>query len=425
MLEKFVFLTEVIAIIIAAYRIFGRKFCISIEFIVYTIISLLVKDTIIFLKIEKASFFIFVCLFFFFCKTVFKKTIVQTGIGIVLLYMVVTLCQVMCLIITYILVPDNEVIRTVCVNIEVLLLTIFLLPKLRVHKMLSHIKIKNQYTILFFCLIGSIVFFILIQSKWLNGIRVDWFIGLVPMAIVLLIIFGKWNYSQRTIEQMQIEKECTVRMQYKFDNLLNGVRIRQHELKNHITAILSTHYTYKTYEQLVKAQEEYCVKLQNENKYNRLLFIENNILAGFLYERFQEIENSGIKVEYKVNGDLKNMVLPTYHLIEIIGTLINNAIEASAYDGDKEIYIEIREDETSVYFVIRNTYRYVPYSEIEQWFQMDYSSKGPGRGIGLFHIKTLCEEWNVDVLCENVFIKDKNWVQFTIGLKKHKMDSQE
>lgn len=75
--------------------------------------------------------------------------------------------------------------------------------------------------------------------------------------------------------------------------------------------------------------------------------------------------------------------------------------------------------------MIRNTYRYVPYSEIEQWFQMDYSSKGPGRGIGLFHIKTLCEEWNVDVLCENVFIKDKNWVQFTIGLKKHKMDSQE
>lgn len=73
MLEKFVFLTEVIAIIIAAYRIFGRKFCISIEFIVYTIISLLVKDTIIFLKIEKASFFIFVCLFFFSVRLYLKK----------------------------------------------------------------------------------------------------------------------------------------------------------------------------------------------------------------------------------------------------------------------------------------------------------------------------------------------------------------
>lgn len=424
MLSRLVFVTEIIAIIIGLYRIFGQKLCVSIGFIAITILSMLAHETITLLGIEQASTTIFGCIFFVFCKIIFKKTIVQTGLGIVLLYTIVTLCQVICLVITYILIPDNEVIRTLCVNVEVLLFSTFLLPKFRVDKVLTHLKLKNRYTILFLALIGAIVFFVLLQSKLLNRIRADWIIILVPMMVALTIIFEKWNSSQRTIEQMEVEKESTVNIQYKFENLLNGVRIRQHEFKNHITAILAAHYTYKTYEQLVRAQEEYCRKLQNENKYNNLLFIENNLLAGFLYEKFQAIEAEGISIEYKVAGNLKSISMPAYYLIEIIGILINNAIEACASAEDKEIYIEIYEGEEAGYFIIRNQYRYVSYSEIEQWFQMSYSNKGIGRGIGLFHAKMLCEEWNANVLCENVIIKDKNWVQFTIVLDKCKMDNQ-
>lgn len=424
MLDRIIFVTEIIALIIGLYRIFGHRFRVSIEFIMVIILSLLAQETVTLLEIEQVNTPIFVCIFFVFCKIMFKKTIVQTGIGIVLLYTMMTLCQVICLLITYILIPENEAVRTLCVNLEVLLFSLFLLPKFKVDKILTHIKFNNKYTILFLVLIGAVVFFILLQSKLLNGIRADWFIVLIPAIVVSAIVFGKWNSSQRTIKQMEVEKETTVNMQHKYENLLNGVRIRQHEFKNHITAILAAHYTYKTYEQLVKAQEEYCRKIQNENKYNNLLFIENNLLAGFLYEKFQEIEAEGIHIEYKVSGNLKNMVLPTYYLIEIIGILINNAIEASASVEDKEIYIEVCEDEIKGYFIIRNKFKYVSYSEMEQWFQMNSSSKGIGRGVGLFHMKMLCEEWNTNVLCENVTIKDKNWIQFTIVLDKHKMDNR-
>lgn len=424
MLARLVFVTEIIAIIIGLYRIFGQKLCVNIGFIAITILSMLAHETITLLGIEQASTTIFGCIFFVFCKIIFKKTVVQTGLGIVLLYVIITLCQVICLIITYILIPDNEAIRTLCVNAEVLLFSMFLLPKFRVDKALTQVKLKNRYTILFLVLIGAIVFVVLLQSKSLNGIRADWFIILAPTIVVLTIIFGKWNSSQRTIEQMEVEKETIANMQHKFENLLTAVRIRQHEFKNHITAILAAHYTYKTYEKLVKAQEEYCMKLQNENRYNNLLFIENNLLAGFLYEKLQVMEAEGISVEYKVAGNLKNTVLPTYYLIEIIGILINNAIEAGDSAEVKEIYIEVCEDETKGYFIIRNKYKYVSYSEIEQWFQIGNSSKGIGRGIGLFHVKSLCEEWNTNVLCENVVIEDKNWIQFTIVLDKCEMDNQ-
>ena len=424
MIARLVFLTEIVAIIIGLYGIFGQKVRVDIGFIAITLLSMVVEETIIGLGIEDVSAIIFGGVYFVFCKLAFKRTFLKTVLGIVLLYILLTLLQVVSLILTYIVIPNNEVARTFCVNLEIVLLSIFLLPRLRIDKTIDCFKLKNKYVMLLFVLVGTTVFLILLQSKFLNGIRADWFLVLVPTIIFLSIVLGKWNVSLRTIDEMKLEKETIKRMQYKYENLIEDVRMRQHEFKNHITAILSTHYTYKTYEQLVRAQEEYCIKLHNENKYNNLLLIENNILAGFLYEKFQEIEENQISIEYKINGNLKNVVLPTYYLIEMVGILVNNAIEASENTEDKKIYVEICGDEMEAYFTIRNKNRYVSYSEIERWFQSGISSKKGERGVGLFHLKKLCEEWKVNILFKNVIVEDKNWIQFTIVIDK-RMDNQD
>lgn len=87
--------------------------------------------------------------------------------------------------------------------------------------------------------------------------------------------------------------------------------MRQHEFKNHIAAIFSTHYTYKTYEKLVQAQEEYCKKILDENKYNSLLLLGDKILAGYLYGKFQEAEDDGIEIDYKVASKIEKTQVPT------------------------------------------------------------------------------------------------------------------
>ena len=43
--------------------------------------------------------------------------------------------------------------------------------------------------------------------------------------------------------------------------------------------------------------------MTKENFYNKLLFMENKVLAGFLYEKMIDIENQSVKVGYRISGE--------------------------------------------------------------------------------------------------------------------------
>ncbi|MGN0341483.1 MAG: sensor histidine kinase [Roseburia sp.] len=370
------------------------------------------------LGIHQATTIVFAILFFIFCKIKFHESVLQTGINIVCIYVIVAICQFIAVLVICIFIPENEALRALCVNGAVLLFNFFVLPKLGLNTFRNSIKFKNVYTIIVLCIVGGFALSLFIQVRAFRGIRADMLVAVIPVMLMLLTVLAKWNDSKKTIERMEAEKESNIQMQQQYDELLEEVRIRQHEFKNQMAAVFSSHYTYKTYEQLVDAQKEYCEILTHENRYNNLLLIGNNILAGFLYEKFKQVEDNQICLDYKINAKFENIYMPMHHLIEVFGILIDNAVEATKDRKDKEIYIEAGEDEMACYFTIRNLYPHVSYSEIEQWFQLDYSSKGSERGIGLFHVKSLCEEWNGNVVCENVRIEDKNWIQFMVLLNK-------
>ena len=57
-------------------------------------------------------------------------------------------------------------------------------------------------------------------------------------------------------------------------------------------------------------------------------------------------------------------------------------------------------------------------SEMEKWFQMGNSTKGEGRGIGLFHVKKLCEELGCEICCRDVEIEGENWIEFALKIGK-------
>ena len=83
----------------------------------------------------------------------------------------------------------------------------------------------------------------------------------------------------------------------------------------------------------------------------------------------------------------------------------------------KGISFSVAADEYSYYFKIRNQFAYVPYAEIEQWFKLGGSTKGEGRGLGLHHVKSLCNEWEMGIRCENIEIGQENWIMFTLIVK--------
>lgn len=409
---------EIISIVICIHRVYGKKLQWDILTIGLAVSLLIVLDAINTLQIGKIASSITYVLIYLYCKLKFKDTFIRTGISVVFSLIMISVLQFICLFLSNILLRTHETGRVLLADMGVLIFCQFILPKMKIDSLLKTLHYSSKRVFGVLAVVGFIVAVLLLQDRVFKGVQVKLFIFAIPMILIVLPLLGKWNSSKKDIEQMEKELESTKHMQSKFESILENVRLRQHEFKNHITAIISSHYTHKTYEKLVQAQTEYCNMLSKDNKYNDLLFIKNNVLAGFLYEKFKEVEDDVSDFEYKIHGTFSNIQMPTYHMIEIMGILIDNAVEATKDDADKMVSIEAYENDKACYFVIRNTHKYIEYATIEQWFQQGVSTKGINRGIGLYHVRTLCEEWGCNIRCENISKNDKNWIQFTLEINK-------
>ena len=407
---------EGVTIVVCFHRLYGQKIRLDLKTVCLVIIHVLFLGMFNFWQISKVAVGIIYIIYFVYCKAKFKESFIMSGISIFLLGVIMTSFQFMCLIITSIFIPENEPVRIIISDIEALC-CILLLPGSRLDRLRKYIFIKNKGVAGILGFVGMVIVFLLMQDKMSEGVQAEMFVFAVPAVLMIVVLVGKWNSSQERIEQIEKELDNNIRLQEKYSELLQKVRLRQHEFKNQLAEIFSSHYTYKTYDKLVEAQREYCQKLAWENRHNGLSLIGNDVLAGFLYGKFQELEEGGLCVECEIHTKLQRMAVPNYYVIEALGILIDNAAEAYKDAGQGKVSFSVAADEDSYCFKIRNQFAYVPYAQIEQWFKLGGSTKGEGRGLGLHHVKTLCNEWEMSIRCENIEIGRENWIMFTLVVK--------
>jgi len=419
MIMEIALVLELMSVIVCIYQISGQKVGIDISTAALFVTLLIVFDYLNALQVSGVYGILIYGIIYVFDKRRFGKSYVGAGIDILLLMIIMPAIQFICLVISAILVPKEEAARTLICNTLVLFVCTYLLPKFKVDRVQKSIAKGWKYARILIVFVLPIIIILLLQDIFFRGIFVGTFVFAIPISLVLLVLLGRWSEAEERIEIMQDDLRVSKSMREKYDKLLEQIRLRQHEFKNHLAAVFSAHYTYHTYEKLVNAQTEYCNKLQHENKYNNLVLIENNILAGFLYGKFQEIEDDGVDIDYYIKASLKKIKVPEYRLIEVIGILLDNALDAvTEYGHKKQIEFSVVETNDRYQFFIKNEYRYMPYDEIEKWFQLHNSTKGRNRGIGLYHVKMICNEWNMNIGCRNVTVDGENWIEFTLDIDK-------
>ncbi len=415
---QIVYLLEVFATLACIHSIYGKKIqwdvkpialCLSL-LVIYEVANS-VQDGGIYSLVAYIPIFIY-------CKRTFGTSVLQTLVKIIWLIILLTAIEFLCLFIVASIVPQNMWIRNAAASFLTLLITAIVLPKMHVGK----VKYDLRQVIWFVGMMLGIIFLLTLEIKLILSVNMTLFILVMPALLVLLVIFMKWIRAQAEVEQMKQEMEITNKMDEKYGELLDDIRVKQHGFKNHVTAILSTHYTYKTYEKLVEVQDEYCNALLNENKYSNLLQIGNKVLVGFLYDKFREMENDDVGVKCEIYTSIEKCKVQTFYLVEILGILLDNAFEAVKNTEKNIIILKVSEIGDKYLFAVRNISRYVPYEEIENWFRKGVSSKGNNRGLGLYYVKCLCQELGCNIYCKNIEYEQDNWIE--IGLEVTKADEE-
>ena len=422
MIDVLYVMLEALAVILCLHALYGKKFAFDKLTVGFIALDCLFMTAIRIFKWNQMISMVVYVMILIYCLLEFGRDIKSLFVNLILLAIIIPSMQVFfsMLVSGISMLPfKNESLKVLEINILVLLLIWLLCRKINVHKMSLFLQRKEILISITFILECGVISVLLINSKIFRKIFPKNYIVLIVFLVFIMVLCLNAILYKAKYQDKKAELEAYKTYSQVFEELITDIRIKQHEFDNHVNALCNLHYVCTDYDELVKEQSQYAKDVVNDNKFNKLLSSGNPVLSGFLYGRLRSMENMGINVTYKLCVKELPAKVPAYIIIELIGNLLNNAAEAlHKGSSPKKLHIECVEEEKHVSIIVRNTSEYITYKEIEKFFERGYSSKGEKRGLGLYHVKEVCDKYNIDILCENRHIDELNWIAFELHVRK-------
>ncbi len=229
---------------------------------------------------------------------------------------------------------------------------------------------------------------------------------------------------RKRIEILENELKTYQMYMKPLEGLVKEIRARQHEFDNHINAILNMHHVIDNYDELVETQSNYIREMYKDDgrQLLSLLKISDKILAGFLYSKILAAP-SYVNVNVEVRGlDIISSV-SEHGLIEVIGTLVDNAFEACSPErGNIDILLEPAGDKLA--FQISNRVSGLTLEDISHFFDKGYTTKEPGamgsfsskHGLGLYNAKKIAERYKGTLTVSLDFVEEEQIIVFRVEM---------
>lgn len=179
------------------------------------------------------------------------------------------------------------------------------------------------------------------------------------------------------IKNLEQLNEKTIAFRHDYKNILSGLSGylkdgKIEEMKSYLSEII--HTTDRSLEEQDFAWKE-------------LKYIYPLELKGFLYEKMLLTYAQKIKMEVQIDNQFELRCSYMNDIIRILGIFIDNAIEETANLEDGYIIIMAVNSESGGVFSVINNYKKKPDLALMQ--QKGYSTKGEGRGMGLYWAEEL------------------------------------
>lgn len=420
--EIFLIIPELLTVVLCLFCIHQQK--IKFDF---ALIILLVYYTILYYCIFNLNFSSGFSISIYAAITIyslyeFKEKLHETFVGCFLSVLILIIMQMIFYIPVSLIVgnPYKDILIGCIVNSLCLLTIIVLGNKLKLEKIYLYIKQKNILTYL--CYIIVIIYLAIqiydlrINCQWDSIHFTEVLIWL--LLVLILLVQAQKNRMEKLEKEIQLqEQEQYVKA---FEEQLDRVRFKQHDMKNHLSAIFGMIEEIKGDDDKFLLQKEYYDYLLNDKEYKQLVKGGNPIFTGFINNKIQEMEDKEIDFRYEIAYIELESGLSVYEWIEITGILLDNAMEA-VEDQSKElkkIHMELRQNQNQIILKVSNISRYIDNVESTAFFRKGYSTKGKGRGIGLAKVKETILSKNGEIIVRNMKRNNQNWIEFIICIKK-------
>lgn len=238
-----------------------------------------------------------------------------------------------------------------------------------------------------------------IYSYFYSIVAMSMVLVLITMIIIIYII--KVQHQQKIIETH--EKYNPV-----ISDLMGEMRRRQHDFKNHLQVIYALSRTTEE-KNLSQEIQGYINSLQDSlREVEDLMHMDNRVMAALIYSKTMQAAKEGVSFGYEVVNGIPKYPLENYELTEVLGNLIDNALDAVRdYENrDKTVILQMGYEGEKAFLEVRNTGTSIQVDRLDQLFRRGVSTKGAqGRGYGLYNVSSLVEKYKgkIEVACIDGF----------------------
>ena len=138
-----------------------------------------------------------------------------------------------------------------------------------------------------------------------------------------------------------------------------------------------------------------------------LTSINNGAVLGILDSKLEKARELDVQLIINVYGEINEINMPISQFCEVLGILLDNAVEAAADSAEKYVKLTIAGEGKINSFRIENSCKDKP--DISKMFQKDWSTKGEGRGLGLRIVNNIKRKHKNLIL--NTFVDDNYVLQ--------------
>ena len=177
---------------------------------------------------------------------------------------------------------------------------------------------------------------------------------------------------------------------YRQLEALNGtLRAQRHDFMNHIQVI----YSLTELEDRPAALEYMDRLYTSVRSAGRSLKTASPAVNALLAAKSAACQEKNVPFLTDIHSDWKDCPVPGWEMCRILGNLIDNALDAPAGEAPKALCVALWEDVKGFHFAVENNGAPVPEEIQDSLFQRGFSTKGPGRGMGLSIVQEILEQY--------------------------------
>ncbi len=212
----------------------------------------------------------------------------------------------------------------------------------------------------------------------------------------ILIFYNMYDILKKNYELGLQQAQSAIMQEYahRMESLYEDVRIFRHDYRH-------THATMQNYidEENTEALKDYfyktilhCAPVLSDDGFTlgRLHLLEDDAVKSLLYMKIVAILNHKIHLNLEITEKVPVLPIDSIILCQILGILLDNALEAALVSSEKSLQITIVTTDSSVLFSISNSTLPLPVP-VAALLKPGYSSKEGHEGIGLAIVDELLD----------------------------------